>query len=148
MQSKKNKEKKQEVTPCEEQVTTSLEEYSNIKKRLHELGGMGPSMQSQRGEETPVVVPETLHIHSPWEDGCNIPEVEVDLKFSDTYQPSGQLCSIWKFWIRNMNDPDFKFVKHCTSCELGFIFMIHFSKWKIIITFYILYEKGIINISF
>ena len=31
MQSKKNNEKKQEETPGEEQVTISLEEYSNIR---------------------------------------------------------------------------------------------------------------------
>ena len=59
MQSKQTNEKKQEETPGEEQVTISLEEYSNMKKRLHELGSMGPSMQSQTGVESPGVVPET-----------------------------------------------------------------------------------------
>ena len=59
MQSKKNLVKKQEETPGAEEVTISLEEYSNMKKRLHELGGMGPSMQSPKREESPGVVPET-----------------------------------------------------------------------------------------
>ena len=59
MQSKKNNQKKLEETPGEEQVTNSLEEYSNIKKRLHELGGMDPSIQSWRGEESSGVILET-----------------------------------------------------------------------------------------
>ena len=59
MQSKENNKQEQEETPGEEQVTISLEEYSSMKKRLHELGGMGPSMQSQTREKSPDVVPET-----------------------------------------------------------------------------------------
>ena len=59
MQSKENNKQEQEETPGEEQVTISLEEYSNMKKRLHELGGIGPSMQSRKGEESPREVPET-----------------------------------------------------------------------------------------
>ena len=60
MKSKKNNEKEQEETAGEEEETISLEEYSNMKKRLHELGGMNPSMQSRKGEESPGVVPKTL----------------------------------------------------------------------------------------
>ena len=63
MQSKENLVKKQEEAPGAEEVTISLEEYSNMKKRLHELGCMGPSMQSQTREESPGVVPETPHLY-------------------------------------------------------------------------------------
>ena len=59
MQRKKNNEKNLEETPGEEQETILLEEYSEMKKRLHELGGMDPSMQSRKGEKSLGVVPET-----------------------------------------------------------------------------------------
>ena len=58
MQSKENNKQEHEETQGEEQVTISPVGYSQIKKRLHELGCMGPSMQSQKGEEIPGVVQE------------------------------------------------------------------------------------------
>ena len=64
MQSKENLLNQQEETPGAEDVTISLEEYSNMKKGLHELGGMGPSMQSPKREESPGVVPETPQFFS------------------------------------------------------------------------------------
>ena len=54
MQSKENIKNNQEETPGEERETISLEEYSNMMKRLHELGGMNPSMQSWKEKESPV----------------------------------------------------------------------------------------------
>ena len=53
MQAQKNNEKKQEETPGEKEVTISLEEFSNMKNRLHELGGMDPSIKSRKGEKSP-----------------------------------------------------------------------------------------------
>ena len=87
MQSKKNNEKEQEETRGEEQVTLSLEEYSEMKKRLHELGGMDPSMQSLKGEESPGLVPETPHIQTQYKqvDGyIRVSSCLKEVKFSMT----------------------------------------------------------------
>ena len=60
MQSKENQQNKQEETPGEE-VTISMEEYSEMKKRLQEQEGMDSRMQSRKGKESSGVVPETSH---------------------------------------------------------------------------------------
>ena len=62
MEINKNTEKNQKETPGEEEVTSSMEEYSMMKKRLHEPGGMDSSMQSWEKESLWVVL-ETPHLH-------------------------------------------------------------------------------------
>ena len=40
--------KKKEKTPSNEKVTISMEDYSDMKKHLQELGGMRTRIQSQK----------------------------------------------------------------------------------------------------
>ena len=61
MQSTKNEENTVGESPGKEEVTISLEEFSEMKKRLQGLGGIDPRMQSQKEQQSQMVVPETPH---------------------------------------------------------------------------------------
>ena len=58
MQSNEN-QKKPEETPSAKEVTISLDEYSNLEKRLQELGDIDSCIQNWKEKQNSGVVPET-----------------------------------------------------------------------------------------
>ena len=64
MQNNQNQLNRQEKTPGAEEVQSPVRLYSNVKKRLQELGGMDSSKHSRKRKEILGVVPETPHVQT------------------------------------------------------------------------------------